>query len=39
MSIAEKFKEQYNPGFYTRVDAVHPLDIYIGIDEENHYAL
>lgn len=39
MSIAEKFKEQYNPGFYTWVDAVHPLDIYIGIDEENHYAL
>ena len=39
MKISDKFKEHFNPGFYTRIDASHPLDIYIGIDDESHYAL
>jgi hypothetical protein len=39
MNIADKFKDQFSPGFYTRIDELHLLDIYIGIDEENHYAL
>ena len=39
MRIADKFKEQFNPGFYSRIDTNHPLDIYVGIDDENHYAL
>ena len=39
MSVAELFKEQFAPGCFKRVGTKHPLDIYIGMDEENHYAL
>lgn len=39
MSIALRFKEQFSPGYFTLVDIDHPLKIYIGIDEQSHYAL
>lgn len=39
MSVLEKFKEHFSPGFYTRIDSKHPLDIYIGMDEKCNYAL
>ncbi len=39
MSIALRFKEQFSPGYFTLVDIEHPLKIYIGLDEQSHYAL
>ena len=39
MMILEKFKEHFAPGHFTRVNTDHPLDIYIGVDDQCHYAL
>lgn len=39
MSIALRFKEQFSPGYFILVNIDHPLKIYIGIDEQSHYAL
>lgn len=39
MNIAARFKEQFSPGYYSLVDMEHPLSIYIGLDEQSHYAL
>lgn len=39
MNIAQRFKEQFSPGHFTLVDIEHPLKIYIGLDEQSHYAL
>lgn len=39
MIVAEKFKEHFAPGHFSRVNTNHPLDIYIGIDDQCHYAL
>lgn len=39
MTVSEKFKESFAPGNYSRIDTIHPLDVYIGMDEQFHYAL
>ena len=39
MMILEKFKEHFAPGHFTRVNTDHPLDIYIGVDDQCYYAL
>ena len=39
MDIAAAFREQSAPGYFIRIDAEHPLDIYIGIDDNNRYSL
>ena len=39
MIVADKFKEHFAPGHFSRVDTEHPLDIYIGVDDQCHYAL
>lgn len=39
MDIVAAFREQTAPGYFIRIDAEHPLDIYIGIDDNNHYSL
>ena len=39
MIVVEKFKEHFAPGHFSRVNTEHPLDIYIGVDEQCHYAL
>ncbi len=39
MNIAARFKEQFSPGYYSLIDIEHPLSIYIGLDEQSHYAL
>jgi hypothetical protein len=39
MIVAEKFKEHFAPGHFSRINTEHPLDIYIGVDEQCHYAL
>ena len=39
MDIAAAFREHTAPGYFKRIDAEYPLDIYIGIDDNNHYCL
>lgn len=39
MDIAAAFREQTAPGYFIRINAEHPLDIYLGIDDNNHYSL
>lgn len=39
MIILEKFKEHFAPGHFSRVNKDHPLDIYIGVDDQYRYAL
>lgn len=37
--IEELFNTNFNPGYFTLIDTTHPLSIYIGSDEEGHYAI
>lgn len=39
MNIAESFKQHQEAGYFSRVNNTHPLDLYIGLDDQNHYAL
>lgn len=39
MNIAESFKQHQEAGYFSRVSNIHPLDLYIGLDDQNHYAL
>lgn len=39
MIFIEKFKENFAPGHYSRVNTTHPLDIFVGIDEQCQYSL
>ena len=39
MDIAVAFREHTAPGYFKRIGAEYPLDIYIGIDDNNHYCL
>lgn len=36
--IEELLSTHYNPGYFTLIDKTHPLSLYIGIDEDGHYA-
>ena len=38
-NLAELFKEFTSPSFFKRIDSSHPLNIYIGRDKDNLYAL
>lgn len=39
MDIAVAFREHTALGYFKRIGAEYPLDIYIGIDDNNHYCL
>ena len=39
MDIAASFREHTAPGYYKRINAEHPLDIYIGIDDNGLFSL
>ena len=37
MDIAAAFREHNAPGYFKRIDAEYPLDIYFGIDETKYF--
>lgn len=39
MKLRERFEEFGGPNNWRRIDAIHPLDIFIGIDADGHKAL
>jgi hypothetical protein len=39
VNIKEKFKEFQNKSFYSRIDALHPLELLIGLDEKGQKSI
>ncbi len=37
--IEELFTEHFDPGYYKLIDRTHPLSLYIGVDNDGHYAI
>lgn len=37
--IEELFTEHFDPGYFKLIDRTHPLSLYIGVDNDGHYAI
>ena len=37
--IEELFSENFEPGYFKLIDRTHPLSLYIGADNDGHYAI
>lgn len=37
--IEELFSEHFEPGYFKLIDRTHPLSLYIGADDDGHYAI